>query len=188
MRLSLCKCYSFPTHWSLKSSFNVGVKVRCWRPASPRGLPSWHHSHYLCVCMLLFQFSSHWAANNLKQQGYSLTTLSVESPCRPPPDLSPAREAASECVHVCAHMYACVRVCEITAASMWLEGGMCVRGFHMTYEVVYSVHHSVRLWVWVQVLRVHILHTQLCRGVGRVKAQDELHRGDKLPLTANSVL
>lgn len=159
MRLSLCKCYSFPTHWSLKSSFNVGVIVRCWRPASPRGLPSWHHSHYLCVCMLLFQFSSHWAANNLKQQGYSLTTLSVESPCRPPPDLSPAREAASECVHVCTHMCACVRVWDYSSLhvigrwNVWevftwhmklciLYTIVCVCGCEYRYWVCTSSTHS----------------------------------------------
>lgn len=88
--------------------------------------PPWHHSHYLPVCMLLLQFSSHWAANNLKQQGYSLTVLSGESPCLSPADLSPASEA--EQVYVCdAWTYAiCVCVCVLVCIGYrWLHQRPC---------------------------------------------------------------
>lgn len=97
-----------------------------WRPASPCGRPAWHHSHYLCVCMLLFQFSSHWAANNLKQQGYSLTALSGESPCLSLPDLSPASEVQQQITCVWTYPMYVYRWLRQSACDG--KGGMCVWG------------------------------------------------------------
>lgn len=81
-------------------------------------------------CMLLFQFSSHWAANNLKQQGYSLTALSGESPCLSPPDLSPAGEAVGACAHgrmrcMCACAYISDDYISLHVMERW---NVCVRG------------------------------------------------------------
>lgn len=91
--------------------------------------------------MLLFQFSSHWAANNLKQQGYSLTNLSVESPCLSPHDLSPASEPASECVRT--HMYACVG--NYISLHVFERWNVCVCERERRFS--HDIYYSVCLWV-----------------------------------------